>query len=192
MKTIPPSLTIGLATFAGVCHGMISRYDTDFWASIPVETWKPVVGAPWQIVLSNTLNLSETVVPSTIQIFDIDLFDNTNDGTDDSAIKTLHGLGKKVICYFSAGTFEPERPDASRFEAADMGKELPDWPGEKWLNLNSKNVRSIMDDRIALAARMGCDAIDPDNVDAYVSLSSQPLSSLPADHCDRTTTTAWA
>ena len=41
--------------------------------------------------------------------------------------------------------------------------------GEKWLDLNSENVRRIMSKRIELAAEKGFDAIDPDNIDGYVS-----------------------
>jgi len=44
---------------------------------------------------------------------------------------------------------------------------MEDWEGEWWLNTNSANVRAIMKTRIALAKSKGCDAIDPDNVDAY-------------------------
>lgn len=44
---------------------------------------------------------------------------------------------------------------------------MEDWEGESWLNTKSANVRSIMKSRIALAKSKGCDAIDPDNVDAY-------------------------
>lgn len=50
-----------------------------------------------------------------------------------------------------------------------MGNPLDGWPNEKWLNINSANVRSIMTKRIQLASSMGCDAVDPDNVDGYVS-----------------------
>jgi endo-alpha-1,4-polygalactosaminidase (GH114 family) len=138
--------------------------------------WQPAVGASWQIVLSNSIELgnSAAVAPSNVGIFDIDLFDNTAQGTDGSRIAALHSQGKKVICYFSAGTYEPGRPDSNKFKSADLGKELPDWPGEKWLKLSSANVRSIMSNRIAMAAKMGCDAVDPDNMDAYVSLPSCP------------------
>jgi hypothetical protein len=98
------------------------------------------------------------------------LFDNTGDSDEDpSAIAALHTAGKKVICYFSAGSYEDGRPDSGQFKASDKGKELDGWPGEYWLNTKSTNVQNIMSNRIALAAKMGCDAIDPDNVDAYVS-----------------------
>lgn len=180
MKSTSLSLGLGVATLASHCHGSAIRI-TDLHNSVPVTSklasratpWQPAVGAPWQIVLSNTLDLSAgTVEPADVEIFDIDLYDNTDDGKDDSAIKTLHSLGKKVICYFSAGTFEPERPDADEFPEEDKGTELPDWPGEQWLRLSSTKIRSIMADRIALAAEMGCDAIDPDNVDGFVSPSA--------------------
>ncbi|RVD87658.1 uncharacterized protein DFL_001877 [Arthrobotrys flagrans] len=41
------------------------------------------------------------------------------------------------------------------------------WDGEWWLDTNSKNVRDIVSDRIALAQAKGCDAIDPDNINGY-------------------------
>lgn len=73
-----------------------------------------------------------------------------------------------MICYFSAGTYEPWRPDASSFTAADRGSSLaPEWPDEYWLNLNSTNVRKIIQSRIELAGSKGCDGIDPDNVGMY-------------------------
>jgi hypothetical protein len=43
------------------------------------------------------------------------------------------------------------------------------WPKEKWVDIRSVHVRTIMSKRIELAAQKGFDAIDPDNVDGYVS-----------------------
>jgi hypothetical protein len=128
--------------------------------------WQPAVKSTWQIVLIRPLDLDSTAkstVPD-VEIFDIDLFDNAKSTFDE-----LHKLGKKAICYFSAGSYEPNRQDSGDFKASDKGKELDGWPGEHWLDLNSANVRDIMSKRIELAAQKGCDAIDPDNIDAYVS-----------------------
>ncbi|KAI9663067.1 MAG: hypothetical protein M1821_008115 [Bathelium mastoideum] len=128
------------------------------------KTWQPAVNSSWQIVLGNPISLpssAKSVTPD-VEIFDIDMFTNSN-----STIGTLHRLGKKVVCYFSAGSYEPGRPDSSQFHKADLGKELDGWPGEYWLNLSSTNVRNIMAKRIQLAAEKGCDAVDPDNVDGY-------------------------
>lgn len=143
-------------------------YDPNNLPSGPnrTSTWQPSVSATWQIVLQSAIKLdSNTKTPDPdVSIFDLDLFDNNA-----TIFKTLQNDGKKVICYFSAGSYENFRPDKGRFNESDLGKELDGWPGERWLNLRSANVRSIMSDRIKLAWSKGCDAIDPDNVDGYVS-----------------------
>lgn len=84
--------------------------------------------------------------------------------TPSSTIHDLHAHGIKVICYFSAGTSEDWRPDYKQFNSSDKGTGLPDWKGEKYVNLRSANVLRIMKARIANAASIGCDAIDPDNM----------------------------
>ncbi|KAF7557129.1 hypothetical protein G7Z17_g889 [Cylindrodendrum hubeiense] len=126
--------------------------------------WVPAVGISWQIVLNAPLHIDprQPSVTPDVEVYDIDLFDNSPE-----TVASLHSLGKKVICYFSAGTYEEWRPDASQFPKADLGKAMDDWPGERWLNLKSETVRAIMAQRIKLAAEKGFDAIDPDNVDGY-------------------------
>ncbi len=138
--------------------------------------WQPAVSSSWQIVLLNPISVAAdaTETDPDVEVFDIDLFTNSQD-----TINKLHSLGKKVICYFSAGSYEPGRPDSPQFKSADLGKGLDGWPGEKWLQLNSVNVRNIMAARIKLASGMGCDAIDPDNIDGYVSGPSQISVDLP-------------
>lgn len=133
--------------------------------------WKPRVGDSWQIILQSPILLESdaTSVTPDVDVYDIDLFDNPKETID-----TLHRLGKKVICYFSGGSYEPNRPDSKDFEEKDMGKELDGWPGERWLKLSSDKVRKIMKGRIELAAEKGCDAVDPDNVDGFVSIPNFP------------------
>ncbi|KAF2758818.1 hypothetical protein EJ05DRAFT_438107 [Pseudovirgaria hyperparasitica] len=130
----------------------------------PTGVWQPAVNASWQIILQAPIELSSdaTSVTPDVEIYDIDLFTN-----DQEVFDTLRRLGKKIICYFSAGSYEPGRPDSGNFADSDKGKELDGWPGEHWLNLSSENVRNIMQKRIQLAHDKGCDAIDPDNVDGY-------------------------
>ncbi|PWY77367.1 endo alpha-1,4 polygalactosaminidase [Aspergillus heteromorphus CBS 117.55] len=128
----------------------------------PVNTtiWQPRVGTTWQIELPEKLTDSML----NVEVYDIDLFINHK-----PTIDTLHAKNRKVICYFSAGTYEPYRCDHRRFHEEDMGKNLTnaDWHTERWLNINSPNVRSIMSSRLDLAAYNGCDGVDPDNVDGY-------------------------
>ncbi|KAK0121554.1 hypothetical protein ONS95_009844 [Cadophora gregata] len=120
--------------------------------------WRPEAGTSWQIVLQYALN---DTTPD-VAVYDIDLFTNPK-----STIDNLHSLGRKVICYFSAGSYEDFRPDSKSFEKSDYGKPLDGWPGEWWLNVSSPNVREIMTTRIELAKTKGCDGVDPDNVDGY-------------------------
>lgn len=135
--------------------------------TIPNNTalWQPEVGASWQIILLKPINddVKNNIIPD-VDIFDLDLYDN-----DASTFTALQKLGKKVICYFSAGSWEDWRDDEGDFDKADIGKELDGWPGEKWLNISSPNVRGIMKKRIEMASKKGCNAIDPDNVDGFVS-----------------------
>ncbi|KAL4786966.1 hypothetical protein BJX76DRAFT_345825 [Aspergillus varians] len=129
-------------------------------AAIPSQKtiWQPPVGATWQIVLSTTLG---STIPD-VSVFDIDLFN-----TPKSTIDHLHTLNRRVICYFSAGTYEDWRPDAPSFPASDIGSPLEDWEGESWIDLRSAGIRDIMTSRLDIAVAKGCDGVDPDNVDAY-------------------------
>jgi hypothetical protein len=117
------------------------------------------VGDGWQWQLTGSLNTSYTVA-----IYDIDLFD-----TAASTINTLRASGKRVVCYFSAGSAENWRPDYAQFAAADMGNALDGWAGERWLDTRSANVRAIMKQRLDQAASKGCDGVEPDNVDGYTN-----------------------
>ncbi|RTE85083.1 hypothetical protein BHE90_000330 [Fusarium euwallaceae] len=129
------------------------------------ELWKPKVGTPWQIILSQVLTIPKGGVKNlkpNVPIYDVDLFENSKQTFD-----ALHKAGKYVICYFSAGSWENWRDDRNSFQKKDLGKTLSGWPDEKYVNINSPSVRTIMAKRIKLAADKGCDAIDPDNLDGY-------------------------
>jgi hypothetical protein len=134
----------------------------------PRAIWQPKVNTTWQIVLYQPLAVDSTTrsIDPNVEVFDIDLWDNTDDGTVSDTIDNLHRLGKKVICYFSAGSFEQDRtlPDSGEFKPADIGAKMIGWD-ESWVNLKSDGIRKIMANRIDLAAKRGCDAVDPDNVD---------------------------
>jgi hypothetical protein len=123
--------------------------------------WQPRQGIKWQIDLSDTVTVgaSNAPEPSDAEVWDLDLFN-----TDAKTISHLKAAGKKVICYFSAGTSEEGRPDLGSLQGSDYGAGLPDWPGERWLDLRSDTVFGVMKSRIDQAARKGCDAIDPDNM----------------------------
>jgi hypothetical protein len=127
--------------------------------------WIPTAADTWQLQLTGTIN---TTYPA--MVYDIDLFD-----TPQATINALKTQGKRVVCYFSAGSSENWRPDFKQFAAADMGKNLDGWAGERWLDTRSANVRKIMQARMDLAKSKGCDGIDPDNVDGYTNKPGFPL-----------------
>ncbi|WP_406663937.1 endo alpha-1,4 polygalactosaminidase [Gallaecimonas sp. GXIMD1310] len=118
---------------------------------------RPTPDTDWQIQLSGPLNSQYQVA-----LYDVDLFDTTA-----AQIQHLQASGRQVICYFSAGTWENWRPDASQFRTADIGYALANWPNEYWLNINSPAVLALMQARLQLAADKGCDGVDPDNSDGY-------------------------
>jgi hypothetical protein len=119
--------------------------------------WKPKPGTTWQWQLSGTI---DTTVDA--QMYDIDLFTN-----DVAVMQALHAAGRAVVCYFSAGSYEPDRPDSVALAATGLGSVLDGWPDEKWLDVRSPAVRSIMRARLDTAVSKGCDGVEPDNVDGY-------------------------
>jgi hypothetical protein len=127
--------------------------------------WQPEVGTPYQMILTDVVNPTvETVQPVIAPIYDIDLFYHPK-----STFDFLHAQGKKVICYFSAGSSEDWRPDYKDFPEKDKGPCYSGWAGERWLDTRSDGVFDVMKKRIDLAAEKGCDGIDPDNVDGWES-----------------------
>jgi hypothetical protein len=119
--------------------------------------YKPDTDTSWQWQLRGTLNETYDV-----ELYDVDLFD-----TPVETIARLKSAGRKVICYFSAGSSENWREDHSRFQLWDQGTPLVGWSGERWLDIRSANVVDIMHARLDRAVEKGCTGVEPDNVDGY-------------------------
>ncbi|MYY02288.1 MULTISPECIES: endo alpha-1,4 polygalactosaminidase [unclassified Streptomyces] len=127
--------------------------------------WQPEPGTDWQWQLSGGL---DTTVDA--PVYDIDGFDR-----DAADVAALHGAGRKVICYLSTGAWEDFRPDAARFPTAVLGKGNG-WKGERWLDIRRTDVlEPLMETRIAMCAKKGFDAVEPDNMDGYRNKSGFPL-----------------
>jgi hypothetical protein len=126
-------------------------------STAPPVAWPPKPGTSWQWQLQGTIDTSVDA-----SVFDVDLF-NTSQAT----IDLLHSSGKRVICYFSAGSHEPGRPDSDQFPASAVGKVMDGWPDENWLDIRSADVKAIMQARMDVAVTKKCDGIEPDNVDGY-------------------------
>ncbi len=153
IKTLPANIT----TFADTGLTKATTYTYKVVATDDYLWYQPTKNTSWQWQLSETLNENYDV-----DLYDVDLFD-----TDIQTIQRLKDSGKKVICYFSAGSYENWRDDAADFPAETLGNDMDGWAGEKWLDSSSPAIRPIMIARLELAKQKGCDGVEPDNVDGY-------------------------
>jgi hypothetical protein len=132
----------------------------------PGSIWQPTPGTSWQWQLAGTIDTS----------FDVDMYDVDLVETPQSVIDELHGDGRIVICYFSAGSWENYRPDKDAFPSSVKGKKLDGWPEEKWLDIRQiSTLAPIMGARLDLAVSKGCDGVEPDNIDGYTNNTGFPL-----------------
>ena len=104
-------------------------------------------------------------------MYDVDLYFVSKD-----VIDKLHNQGRIVICYFSAGSWENWRDDAADFPEAVIGNPLEEWPDESWLDIRQiDTLAPFMESRLDLALELGCDGVEPDNVDGFANQSGFPL-----------------
>ncbi|CAK3816503.1 Endo alpha-1,4 polygalactosaminidase [Vibrio crassostreae] len=137
-------------------------------APITTGSWyRPPVSVTWQWQLEGNLNTSYSVA-----LYDVDLFDTRN-----TTIQNLQQSGIKVVCYFSAGSYEDYRDDRELFLPNTLGNTLDGWDNERWLDIRSANVHSIMKKRLDIAKNKGCDGVEPDNMDGYTNNSGFNLTS---------------
>jgi hypothetical protein len=134
---------------------------------LPPARWQPKPGTTWQYQLSG-----EYVDDSfKVDVYDIDLFDASAD-----IVASLHLKNRKVVCYFSAGTWEDWREDAKLFPPSVIGRKVAGWPGESWLDIRALNsLAPVLRARLDLCRAKGFDGVDADNVDGYQNASGFPL-----------------
>ncbi|PKN93077.1 MAG: endo alpha-1,4 polygalactosaminidase [Chloroflexi bacterium HGW-Chloroflexi-6] len=123
--------------------------------------------ASWQIQYTG----EELDTSLDVDVFNLDLFD-----TSSATFETLRNRGVFVMCYFSAGSYEDWRPDASSFPDEVLGKDMEGWPGEKWLDIRRIDLLApIIEARLELAVEKQCDGVDPDNINGYTNDTGFPL-----------------
>lgn len=153
-------LSIGLLVALSLVRG------TSAAAPLPSGVWQPTQQQTFQLQLDGAVS---TNVPAAI--YDLDLFD-----TSTATVRALHRLHRRVICYFSAGSYENWRPDAARFPPKVIGRAYAGWAGEWWLNIQRIDLLApIMTARLHLCKTKGFDGADPDNVDGYENATGFPL-----------------
>ena len=123
--------------------------------------YKPTKSTSWHWQLTGTIKTNIDA-----DIYDVDMVETSKD-----TIKKIQNSGKKVMCYFSAGSWENFRDDKDDFPSNVIGNILDGWANEKWLDIRSDAVKEIMKKRITLAFEKGCDGVEPDNIDGYTNNS---------------------
>jgi hypothetical protein len=154
---VPESSVVPLATL----HNENGAADAD------AGGWQPRPGQTWQWQLTGEVDTSIVA-----DIYDVDLFD-----TPAETVARLHSLGRRVICYMSAGSYEAWRPDAAAFPPEVIGQPYAGWPDEWWLDIRQADALApILEARLDLCRAKGFDGVEPDNVDAYQADTGFPLS----------------
>ena len=120
--------------------------------------YKPTLKDTWQWQLKGKIkNINHNAT-----IYDIDLFKSSP-----KLIASIQKNGKKVMCSFSVGSYEEWKVDKDDFKPEEIGNVMDGWADEKWIDIRSENIRNIMKRRIDLAAKKGCDGLEPDNMNGY-------------------------
>lgn len=115
---------------------------------------------PWQLQLGGKVDTSVRA-----PVYDIDGL-----STPASTIRALRRRGRRVVCYFSAGTYEPYRADSKAFPREVLGRRLRDFPDERWLDIRRLDLLApVLRRRLDVCRRKGFDGVDPDNVDGYAN-----------------------
>lgn len=129
--------------------------------------WRPTAGLSWQWQLDG--GPIDTSVE--VDVYDVDLFE-----TPSSTVAELHDQGRRVICYFSAGSWEPYRPDAGDYPEEVIGTPVEGWPDERWLDIRRLDVlRPLLAARVDLCVEKGFDGVEPDWMDNHVQDTGFPI-----------------
>jgi len=80
-----------------------------------------------------------------------------------------------LVCYFNAGLAQVSDCDyESRWLNSGLlgnvyDPDEPEFSDERWINIKNQTARDWIKRRITLANDLGCDAVDPDNIDGYLN-----------------------
>ncbi|KAM6538684.1 hypothetical protein FALCPG4_000546 [Fusarium falciforme] len=132
-------------------------------------------GVQWEICIHHPIkhDSAADLIPTKAKVWDIDMghaqeFPNM--------IPMLKSAGKFVICYFNAGALQDWDDDKSKFPKEVIGHSLSyPYGDEEWyLDIRDSRVLELQKARLDIAAKIGCDAVDPDNVDAWQQDDEDP------------------
>ena len=155
---------------------------TEVWQPTPGTTWQwQIVGAveaPYRSVTMYDVDLQEAVparqrvrIPGHGTV-------TWPRGDNAGVVERLHTDGVTVVCYLDTGAWESYRPDARLFPRRAIGRSTG-WAGERWLDLRPRATRTFAPmvwGRLRLAARIGCDGVEPDQNNPWGNRPGFPVS----------------
>ena len=127
--------------------------------------WCPEPGMSWQV--PRYVPIDDTVAAAVISV---PLFT-----TDLAAMAALHAQDRRVLCWFSAGISTWGEPDRDVVNPAATGPEIVPGQPERWMDLDSPIVRDAMIVRLDQARALGCDGVEPSDIDGYLADSGLAL-----------------
>ncbi|MBB6015637.1 endo alpha-1,4 polygalactosaminidase [Deinococcus radiopugnans] len=118
-------------------------------------------GWDWQIGAQTAALVS---LPAGIRLIDLDGFE-----TSAATVAELKGQGLYLVCYLNAGSYEPYRPDATRYPARLKLGVDPDWTDEAFVDVRDvfrpdSVLADILRRRLAMCRDKGFAAVEPDNL----------------------------
>ena len=129
------------------------------------QWYRPSLATTWQWQLQENVNTEYDVA-----LYELDLFE-----APASVIEALQASGRRVLCYFSAGSWENFRPDSGQFPSSVLGSVYSGFEDERWLDIRSPTVMTLMLARLDLAVQRGCDGVEADNIDGFENGTGFPL-----------------
>ena len=136
-------------------------------AATPEASFPAAEGLAWDIQLAEF----EPEALGEVTVVEIDGAEATAADVD-----RLHREGMSAICYINAGAWEEWRTDAGAYPAELLGHAYPGWAGERFVDIRQLDVLGpILGARLDDCVAKGFDAVDPDNVDTYLTETGFPL-----------------
>jgi hypothetical protein len=144
---------------------------------VPGSWWRPVAGLSWQWQLDGVIDTSVDAA-----VFDVDVFD-----VPASTVAELKAKGRKVICYFTVGSWETYRPDVASMPESVKGKAPDGWPEERFLDIRRIDVIGpYMERRFDLCKQKGFDGVEGDWMDNHTQDTGFPIT-----YADQLRYTRW-
>ncbi|KAM7206087.1 glycoside hydrolase [Naviculisporaceae sp. PSN 640] len=126
----------------------------------------------WQIEIQSTLDNNSALTPTDALVWDLDLYHVSRHPEVIGYLRdNIEGVN--IICYFNAGLVQDSDCDWDDWQRPEfiglLGNYYENDPetGERWVNIRNQTGIDRIKRRVRLAAQLGCDGVDPDNIDGY-------------------------